>query len=263
MEKKKLYIYLAVVVIIIGGYFFYTIYQKKQITDFEQEVQVSDIEDKTPSQCENGQWTEFPDNGKVGKFSEYAGNANLKSNSDDKFTNQDGSISFVTDSDYSLTFFVDRDVRIEGVNIGSQSKQEIYVKRIKCVGKEANVDIKAQRQNLMKYVSDNIGTLAMEKSKGGAWQVGTFYFVNDTDVYVEYESAGSLGGDSPYDARLWLIRASKMDSGVPAIETLAYIQEDENDPDKNIVKVGQDLYKDADNMTVYEFDSDSKIWVLQ
>lgn len=263
MQKKKIYIYLAVAILIIGGYFFYTIYQKKQDVAFVEDTQVTDFEDAMPAQCEDGEWTEFPDYGKTGNFVEYKDNANLTSESADKFTSKDGSISFVTDSNYSLTFFVDRDVRIEGVNIGTQGKQEIYVKRIKCVGKEANVDIKTQRQNLMKYISGNIDSLAMEKSKGGAWQVGTFYFANDTDVYVEYESAGSIIGDSPYDARLWLIRASKMDSGVPVIETLAYIQEDESDPDKNIVKVGQDLYKDADNMTVYEFDSDSKSWVLQ
>jgi hypothetical protein len=263
MKKKKIYIYLLAIILAFGGYYFYTIYQKKQDADFAQEMLVSDFEDNIPSQCEKGEWTEFPAYSQSGTFSEYKGNANIKSSSGDKFSNQDGSISFVTDKNYTLTFFAGRDVRIEGVDVAAQGKQEIYVKRIKCVGKEANADIRSQRQNLMKYISDNIGTLAMEKSHGSAWQIQTFYFVNDTDIYVEYESPGSIGGDSPYDARLWLIRASKMDTSVPAIETLAYIQEDENDPDKNVVKVGQDLYKDANNMTVYEFDSDKKTWVLQ
>lgn len=263
MEKKKIYIYLAIAILIIGGYFFYTIYQKKQSADFELEVQVADFEDKIPSQCENGEWTEFPNYSQSGKFSEYKDNTNLKSESDEEFTNQDGSVSFVTDENYSLDFFTEREVRIEGLNIGTKNKQEIYVKRIKCVGKEANVDIRNQRQNLMKYVSENINTLAIENSRGGDWQVETFYFANDTDVYVEYESPGSIIGNSPYDARLWLIRVSKMDSSVPAIETLAYIQEDENDFEKNVVKFGQDLYKDADDMSVYEFDVDKKIWTLQ
>lgn len=263
MEKKKIYIYLAIVILIIGGYFFYTIYQKKQSANFEREMQVSDFEDKIPAQCENGEWTEFPDYSQSGKFSEYKGNTNLKSESGDEFTNQDGSISFVTAANYSLDFFTDREVRIEGLNIGTKSKPEIYVKRIKCVGKEANVDVRNQRQNLMKYISENINTLAIESSRGGDWQVETFYFANDTDVYVEYESPGSITGDSPYDARLWLIRASKMDSDVPAIETLAYIQEDETDSEKNVVKFGQDLYKDAEDMSVYEFDVEKKIWTLQ
>lgn len=263
MKTKKKYIYFLMAVLIAGGYFLYTIYQKKQDADFAQEVQISDFEDNIPSQCENGEWTEFPDYNESGEFSEYEGNANIKNISDEKFTNQDGSLSFTTDKNYSLTFFVDREVRIEGSEIGSQGKQEIYVKRIKCVGKEANKDIQSERQNLMTYISGNIGSLAMEKSHGSVWQVQTFYFINDTDVYVEYESLGSFGGDAPYDARLWLIRASRMDGSVPIIETLGYIQEDENDPDKNVVKVGQDLYKDAGNMTVYEFDSDKKIWALQ
>lgn len=263
IEKKKFYAYVGVAVLFIGGYFLYTFYQKKQLADFEQDEKISDFEDKIPSQCENGQWTEFPDRVENGKFSEYKGNANLKGKSAEKFTNQDGSISFVTDGEYSLTFFADRDVRIEGFEIGKGDRREVYVKRIKCVGKEANKDVKAQRQNLMRYISGNIGTLAMEKSKGGAWQVQTFYFANDNDVYVEYESLGSIGGQSPYDARLWLVRASKMDISAPALETLAYIQEDEEDPDKNVVKSGSDLYKDADNMTVYEYDEDLKSWVLQ
>lgn len=262
MNKKKIFIYLLTIAMIVWGYFFYTIYQKKQDADFAQETIVSDFEDVIPAQCENGEWTVFPDYDQSGNFAKYADNANLKM-SNDKFTNQDGSISFVTDSNYSLTFFVDRDVRIEGLEIGTKDKQEIYVKRIKCVGQEANKDIKAQRQNLMKYISENINTLAMEKSKGGAWQVETFYFENDTDVYVEYESAGSFMEESPYDAHLWLIRASKMDLTIPVIETLAYIQEDELDPEKNVVKFGNDLYKDADNMSLYEFDEKQKSWVLQ
>jgi hypothetical protein len=241
----------------------YTLYQKKQDAEFAQEVQISDFEDAIPSQCENGEWTEFPEYTQSGNFSEYKGNANIKNILGKEFTNQDGSLSFTTDKNYSLTFFVDREVRIEGVDVGTPSKKNIYVKRIKCVGKEANKDIRSERQNLMTYISNNISSLAMEKSHGSAWQVQTFYFVNDTDVYVEYESLGTLGGESPYDARLWLIKASRMDGSVPIIETLAYIQEDENDPDKNVVKVGQDLYKDADNMTVYEFDSEKKIWTLQ
>ncbi len=263
MEKRKIYIYLAAAVLVIAGYFFYTIYQKKQSAEFELEVQVADFEDKIASQCENGEWIEFPDYSQGGKFSEYKDNVNLKSESDDEFTNQDGSIVFVTDENYSLEFFSDREVRIEGLNIGNQDNQKIYVKKIKCVGKEANADSRNQRQNLMKYVSENINSLAIENSRGGNWQVETFYFANDTDVYVEYESPGSITGDSPYDARLWLIRASKMDSSVPAIETLAYIQEDEIDPEKNVVKFGQDLYADMEDMLVYEFDNEKKSWVLQ
>lgn len=260
---KKIYVYVLTASLIGGGYFLYALYQKKQDADFAQEVLVSDFEDMIPSRCENGEWTEFPDYGKSGNFSEYKGNANIKSTSVDTFTNQDGSLFFTTNQNYSLTFFVDREVRIEGTEIGTKSKKNIYVKRIKCVGKEANKDIQLERRNLMVYISNNIDSLAMEKSYGSVWQVQTFYFVNDVDIYVEYESLGSLGGDAPYDARLWLIRASRMGGSVPIIETLGYIQEDENDPDKNVVKVGQDLYRDAGNMMVYEFDDDKKVWTLQ
>jgi hypothetical protein len=263
MKIRKTYTYLVVVIIVIAGYFFYTFYQKKQISNFEQETQISDMEDNIPSQCENGEWTEFSDYEKSGNFPEYADNANLKSGSGDGFTNEDGSILFMTGENYSLEFFVERDVRVEGINIGTSGKSKIYVKRIKCVGKEADKDIQAQRRNLMNYISKNIDELAIEKSKGGDWQILTFYFVNDSDIYIEYESSDSIGLESPYEARLWLVRVSKMGTDVPVIETLAYIQEDEEDPDKNVVKIGEDIYRDADNMSIYEFDMEANDWVLQ
>ena len=263
IKKKKIYTYVIVAIIVTVGYFLYATYQKKQDADFAQEVQVSDFEDAIPSQCENGEWTEFPDYSESGNFPEYKENTRLKNTVDDEYSNQDGTISFATSSDYALFFFTDRDVRIEGINIGERDKSNIYVKRIKCIGKEANKEVQAQRQNLMTYIGENINKLAIEKSQGDDWQVETFYFANDADVYVEYESTGSFTEEAPYDAKLWLIRASRMDASVPAIETLAYIQEDENDPDKNVVKVGSDLYVDADNMMVYEFDVDSEKWILQ
>lgn len=262
MKKIKIFVYFLVIILAIAGYFFYRFYQKKTADDFTQEENVSDFEDKIPSQCENGEWTEFPDYAKAGENLDFQENVRLKE-TDGKFTSEDGSIIFTTDEKYSLMFFRDRDTRIEGINIGGPDRKETYVKRIKCVGEEANKDVQSQRQNLMKYISDNINTLALEKSPNSQWQVQTFYFYNDSDLYVEYESPASIGGDVPYDAHLWLIRATKLERPIPVIETLAYIQEDKDDPDKNIVKSGQDLYKDANNMTVYEYDDDQKTWVLQ
>jgi len=93
--------------------------------------------------------------------------------------------------------------------------------------------------------------------------VGTFYFVSDTDLYVEYESSSSIREEAPYDAKLWLIRASNLDRDIPHIESLAYISEDPEDPQKDVVKMGEDLYRNQDNMSVYEYSDESKDWVLQ
>lgn len=261
--KQKILVFLIIIVLIAGGYFLYQYYQKKTLSSFNSEVQMSDFEDKIPLQCESGEWTEFPDYAQIGNFPEFKGNATLKMQDSDNFTNEDGSVSLTTDETYSLSFFADKAVYLEGSDISAAGKKEIYVKRIKCVGKEANVDIQSQRQNLMNYISGNINNLALEKSAVDAWQINTFYFVNDSDLYVEYESLGSVGGDEPYDGRLWLIRAAKLERPAPVIETLAYIQEDENDPDKNILKQGTDIYKDATGMATYEFDTDANKWVMQ
>lgn len=261
--KQKILVFLIIIVLIAGGYFLYQYYQKKTLSSFNSEVQMSDFEDKIPLQCESGEWTEFPDYAQIGNFPEFKGNATLKMQTGDQFTNEDGSTTFTTDENYSLAFFTDKTVYIEGSDISAAGKKEIYVKRIKCVGEEANSDIQSQRQNLMNYISANINALALEKSLNGAWQINTFYFASDSDLYVEYESPQSVGGDKPYDGRLWLIRAAKLERPAPVIETLAYIQEDENDPDKNILKQGTDIYKDATGMAVYEFDEEANRWAMQ
>lgn len=263
VKKGKLIFWSVLAALIIGGYFAYQAYQKKAVVDFDSEETVSEFEDAIPLKCENGEWVTFPDYSQKGNFPDYKDNARIKGTADGKFQNADGSVSFTTDQDYSLTFFTDRDVRIEGKEISSGDKKEIYVKRIKCVGAEADKSIQADRQNLMNYLSSNINMFALEKSAKSQWQISTFYFYNDTDVYVEYESKASIAGDAPYDGRLWLIRATNLDRSVPSIVTLGYIQEDENDPEKNIVKYGKDLYGEATGMTVYEYDGDAQKWVLQ
>jgi hypothetical protein len=243
---------------LIGGFYAYQFYAEKQIA---KEDVIDTFEEAIPSKCENGEWIVFPDLDNSGQYEKFSENARIRYLKDgDRFTDAEGRLDFSTDKEYSLFFFMDRDVRIEGYDMG---KQEKYVQKIKCVGEEANKDIQNQRRKLMSYISENIDSIALEKSPNSPWKIDSFYFVNDADLYVEYESAASLGGDGPYDARLWLIRATKLERSVPVIETLAYIQEDENDPDKNILKIGEDLYRDSSNMTIYEYDEDAKQWVLQ
>jgi hypothetical protein len=128
---------------------------------------------------------------------------------------------------------------------------------------EADRVIVGDRKVLMNYIKDNINTLALEKAPKNDWQVETYYFINDTDLYVQYETSGSFMEEAPYDSHLWLIRVSHVKSGVPAIETLAYIEEDVEDPRKNVVKQGVDIYREAKNLTIYEFDADLNQWTLQ
>lgn len=264
MELKKSYflnkycfIFLGTALVVFG-FFGYQAYSNKQAVHNDV---IDSFEESIPAKCENGEWIEFPDLEKPEQYEKFVGNDRLKyDEKKEVFDGADGARTFSTDANYSLFFFMDRDVRIEGYALRDS---EIYVKKIKCVGVETNKDVLQARRKLMNYVKDNINTLALEKGPKNDWVVETFYFINDTDVYVQYESESSFEDDSLYDSRLWLIRASELDRDIPVIETLAYIQEDAEDPEKNIVKQGKDLYADAKNLTIYEFDEDANQWMLQ
>lgn len=267
MGKFKSFFYIAfIAAAIFTGYFINKQYQKRQAVQTLEEAKIGAFEEKIPDLCERSEWIEFPAYENVGSTNDYQKNVILQDkgeDDDEKYADEDGNNFFVTAENYSLYFFVDRDVRVEGVLTGNQDSREIYVNKIKCVGPETNEAMRTERQNLMKYITANINTLALERSKdGSSWTVQTFYFYNDSDLYVQYESKTSFIGDSPYDSRLWLIRVSKLDREVPVIETLAYIQEDEDDSEKNIVRQGKDIYKDEENLTVYEFDPKENRWVL-
>jgi hypothetical protein len=256
--SKRIVLALAILVLV-AGYYAYTTYMDRQ---WAHDDVVDTFEEKIPFQCESGDWTEFPDLKDPGRYEKFAGNVKLKFDENKEiFTDTEGVRIFSTDPDYSLTFFMDRDSRVEGYNLGQGN--EMYVRRIKCTGEESNKDIQDKRQKLMKYISENINTLALEKAPKRNWQVETYYFANDTDLYVQYESPESFMEEGPYDSHLWLVRASRLERNVPVIETLAYIQEDAEASEKNIVLQGTDLYKDTENMTAYEFDEDLNRWVLQ
>ncbi|HRY82954.1 MAG TPA: hypothetical protein P5099_04055 [Candidatus Moranbacteria bacterium] len=266
LKYKRHFLVLFGVAIIAAGFYAYNKYQEKL---FIQEDAIDAFMENIPSQCENGEWIEFPDLEDSKTLDKFVGNARLKyDDKKDEFSNADNSQIFVTDEKYSLSFFMDRDARIEGWKIPDSNN--VYVKKIKCVGEEANKDIQSQRRKIMNYISGNINNIALEKSRNGEWQVQSFYFYNNNDLYVEYEMVNPEEEDAadedeelPFEARLWLIRIANPDRDVPAIETLAYIQEDEDDPDKNVLKIGQDIYKDVQNLTIYEYDEDRSQWVLQ
>jgi hypothetical protein len=256
-KDEQVFLFLGALIVAVGvfgvsDYFFKQTVKEDVVDTFDENI---------PLLCEKGNWIEFPDVKDASQYGKFSGSGKLEyDEGKDVFTDADGGQTFSTDQDYSLFFFVDRDVQMEGYRLDSD---KVYVKRIKCVGAEADKDILRGRRNLMDYIANNINSIAPEKAPGNDWQVETFYFVSGTDLYVQYETPGSFVEESPYDSHLWLIRASDLDSGVPKIETLAYIQEDAEDAAKDIVKQGTDLYKDNKNMTIYEFDSDANQWILQ
>lgn len=256
--KHKFILFLLGAAVLTAGFFGYQSYTNKQAIVSEV---IDTFEENIPAQCEKGEWIEFPDIANPTQYEKFIGNAKLQyDEQQDTFLGAEGEPIFTISDGYSLWFFMDRDVRIEGYQV---KDNEVYIKKIKCVGAESDQNMLQMRRKLMNYITKNINTLALEKATKNDWQVETFYFTNDTDVYVQYESEGSFMEEAPYDSRLWLIRASKMDRNIPMIKTLAYIQEDAEDPEKNILKQGEDIYAEAKNLTIYEFDEDAKQWILQ
>jgi hypothetical protein len=257
LKDEYIFLFLGALIVAVGVFG----YSKYSFQQLAQEDVVDTFEESIPAQCENSVWIEFPEMKNANQFEKFVGRDKLKyEESTDAFSGINGGRIFSTDNNYSLSFFMDRDVQMEGYVL---KNGEIYVKKVKCVGIETNKDVLQSRRNLMGYVRDNINTLAPEKPASGDWQVETFYFVNDTDVYVQYETEGSFMEEAPYDSHLWLIRASKLETATPTIETLAYIAEDAEDAQKNVLKSGQDIYSDVKNMTIYEFDADANQWILQ
>jgi hypothetical protein len=245
-------IIVAVAIFGVADYFY------KQSSE-EEVVEVFD--EYLPAKCENGNWIEFPDPAEKEKIQEFKGQEKLKyDEAKEFFSGEDGTRVFLTDERYSLFFFIDRKIEIEGYQLKDGA---VYIKKAKCVGIEADRDVLSKRRNLMTYIRDNINDLVPEKAPNNDWQVETFYFATDTDVYVQYESEGSFMEEAPYDSRLWLVRVTNQNQVVPTIETLAYIIEDAEDSARNVVKEGVDLYKEMANMIIYEFDEEFNQWVLQ
>lgn len=256
-KDEYVFLFLAAAIVAVGVFG----YSQYSFRETAKEDTVDNFEDSLPNHCENGDWIEFPDLEDASRYENFSGHEKFAY--DEKknvFMSGDGARTFSTDKNYSLFFFMDRATQVDGYKL---KDDEIYVKRIKCVGEEADKTVVEDRRKVMGYIAANINSLALEKAPQEDWQVETFYFANSTDVYVQYESQGSFMDEAPYDSHLWLVRVSDLGNDIPTIKTLAYIQEDPEDASKNIVKQGEDLYKDAKNMTVYEFDEGVNQWVLQ
>ncbi|HCU70550.1 MAG TPA: hypothetical protein DIC35_02205 [Candidatus Moranbacteria bacterium] len=257
LKDEYIFLFLGAMIVAVGAFGFSEYSFKKVVKENAEDT----FDENIPFLCENGDWIEYPDLENSNQYEKFIGQEKFKYDEEKNvFVSADDKRNFSTDKDYSLFFFIDRDTQVEGYKV---REDEIFVRRIKCAGIEADEDVLLGRRKLMNYIRDNINALALEKAPGDNWQVGTFYFATDTDLYVQYETEGSFMEEAPYDSHLWLIRVSDPDKDIPTIRTLAYIQEDAEDSSKNILKQGEDLYRDAKNMTIYEFDDEVNQWVLQ
>lgn len=257
IKEKYIILFFVAAIIAVGTFGLRDrIYRSEQM-----ENKIYDFEELMPVRCENGEWIVFPDRQDTAADERFLGKVRLVYDEKERaFLDSVNKTIYRTDASYSLIFFIDREIEVDGYKLPDGS---VYAQRIRCVGAEADRNVQQNRRKLMDYINAQINSLALEKTRNGDWNVQAFYFVNDTDLYVQYETEASFMEEAPYDAHLWLIRVSGWSGDIPIIQTLAYIQADATDYEKNIVKRGEDIYKDVKNMTIYEYDEISGQWTLQ
>ncbi len=260
---KKYFLYILIAFVFFGLFVFFKISDQKKEKEAEKYEVIDTFYEQLSEKCEKGEWVNFPLLEEPETGEEFIDNVKLNYLEETgEIVGSDSAQVFFTDKDYfdPLSFFIGREVRIEGKKA---ENNRIYIAKIKCVGAEAKPNIVNERQELMQYIGKNINSLALEKTPRDDWQVDVFYFAENGDAYVQYESKASWEEEVPFDGRLWLIRPSNLDRSIPTIETLAYIWENAGELGENVVKVGEDIHEDEEVFTIYEFDEETEKWVLQ
>ena len=225
------------------------------INERSDEVSESDIlEADFSKNCEAGNWINFSEN--TNKLNEiYEGK--LISDEEENVISEDKSRIFAVSEEYSLDYFIGKKVGIEG---NKEDNDKIKVQRIRCVGEETKPENVKFRRSLMKYVDDNMNSIAIEKPQKGEWMAEEFYFVNNENFYVYYSSYEE--DDEDYEEnRLLLLRSQKKDSPYD-LKQLAYIIPSSEEDEEAEVKFGEDIYEDQKDIIIYEYDYDEEEWLL-
>jgi len=247
INLPKILIYGLLSAIILYGLFIF-------INERSDKVSESDIfEADFSKNCEAGKWISFPGDANKPNDS-YKGKLIL--NEEGNLISEDGSRAFIVPEEYSLNYFTNRKVEIEG---NKKSDREIQVQKIRCIGEETKPENVAFRRNLMNYAASNINNIAPEKPRKGKWAAEEFYFVDNNNFYVFYSSYDENDEDYEED-RLLLLRAREKNNPF-GIEQLAYIIPSNEDEEAE-VKFGEDIYKNQKDIIIYEYDDNEEQWLL-
>jgi hypothetical protein len=244
---------LVVLIIVLGAYglFIYFREQKNGLSE-------SDILEASFSQkCEAGEWIEFPSDKKYELPEDY--NGKVIFNDSEKPVSEDGKISFAVASGYALDYFSSRTVEIQGAKSANDS-QAIFVNKIRCAGEETKKETIDYRQKMMDYLAKNINDLAPEKPHKSEWGVIGFSFVDNSNLYVDY-SAEDENDDNYYEEGTLLLRVNESESGFN-VERLAHIIPSGGESEEDVVKEGEDIYKDREDLVDYEYDEDQGKWIM-
>ena len=115
------------------------------------------------------------------------------------------------------------------------------------------------RQGTMKDLAAKIGELSPAKPVlGGKWFVDRFWFVDDRNVYIEYEAVGFLPSaeEDGHHLRRILVNIEGAEEN-PQYKVIAYFEPGENDW---VLKTGQDIIL-GKQLRLYEYDESKGEWV--
>jgi hypothetical protein len=105
------------------------------------------------------------------------------------------------------------------------------------------------RQGTMNDLADRIAKLSPIKPVlGGKWHVTRFWFIDDRNIYIEYEDGHIMG-------RILVLVLGQEER--PEYKVVAYFEPGENDW---VLKTGEDKMAGR-KLSLYEFDESRKLWI--
>ena len=253
MKKEKILV--VALVIIFVGYAAYAFFRSKNEEKKLEKEAVEKASEAFPRLCEAGGWIAVSKGSTNSKGEPYQAKTKLASK-DGIWEDEKGENIFISSPDIPFDYFSGKEVELNGVKTGQKDNKEVFVNKLRCAGIESNKELFANRRKLMDYVSKNINTLSDIKAQAG-WKVEAFYFVSESDFYVEYASV-----ENNREIMQWLARASKFKRSKPVIESLAYFKIDPDSRKKELIK-GEDSQKRDANLSKYIFNPTAKKWEIQ
>lgn len=253
MEEKivkinvtKNLVYGALMLVIVYGLFLY-FKGKSEKLSVEEEIQ-SDF----ASMCESGKSAKLSDS----SASTIRHNGKLKTEDGYAITINGSSEKFKPSDQFSLSFFSGKEVEVLAEK---DSSGEMIIRAIKCTGDEANPKIITDRNSVMKAVAERINGIAPEKPKMSVWSAETFYFVDNDFFYVQY-AAEEESDEDYYEEKLLLLRIIRSGDKLD-FEKLAYVDMGDDESASRVIS-GDDIYKDRNDLSLYEFNEDTNSWTL-
>ncbi len=245
--SKALFIFLSIFIVSFSAFLFFVDQDGKYDEHYELMSHVAQY-------CESGDWVDIPTYSfRDEKFTENANFQGKIITADmrmKKMTDERSELLFVTNPNFSLVFFGGRDVEIAGRYKEGSQKKVLYVDRIKCIGAEAQENIKDERQEMMQFITKNKNNIIEDPDE---FIVEDITFVDESVVYVYMVQKN---GENRMQ-KLYLVQMEKNNDSYTMFTLATY----KLDNQKFVLVDGVDDYKNA-RQTVYEYNKKADRWTL-